>query len=51
MSCSLIWGGGEGDERKGKSFFPLIAFSGVGVWDLWQVQFFLKAFNHLIKSI
>ena len=55
MSPSLIrGGGGERDEREGKKFFFLLLFcfsfllfalSGVGEWDLWHIQSFLKLYN------
>ena len=56
MSPSLIrGGGGERDEREGKKFFfssflfcfsfLLFALSGVGEWDLWHIQSFLKLYN------
>ena len=54
MSPSLIRGG-ERDEREGKKFFfssflfsfsfLLFALSGVGEWDLWHIQSFLKLYN------
>ena len=55
VSFSDPGGGRKLMREKGRNFlffFSLFLFflllSGVGVWDLWQVQFFLKSF-HPIK--